>query len=83
MRVGVIHIAKADLVDDPCNKIQLQTELRIYYIYIYIKEVFLHALRQIIIRITIGGRVLKIYIFFCTSLPQLAKANLIEARKST
>ena len=26
-RVGIIQIAKANLVDDPYNKIQLQTEL--------------------------------------------------------
>ena len=39
-RVGIIQIAKANLVDD--NKIQLQTELRIDY---FLQKVFLHALR--------------------------------------
>ena len=28
--MGIIQIAKANLVDDPYNKIQLQTELGIY-----------------------------------------------------
>ena len=30
-RVGIIQIAKANLVDDPYNKIQLQTEFEIYF----------------------------------------------------
>ena len=38
-RVGNIQIAKANLVDDPYNKIELQTELIFFY-----KKIFLHAL---------------------------------------
>jgi len=30
-RVGIIQIAKANLVDDPYNKIQLQTEFKIFF----------------------------------------------------
>jgi len=30
-RVGIIQIAKANLVDDPNNKIQLQTEFKIFF----------------------------------------------------
>ena len=32
-RVGIIQIAKANLVDDPYNKQQLQTELRIAFLF--------------------------------------------------
>ena len=39
-RVGIIQIAKANLVDDPYNKIQLQTEFNFFFL----KKVFLHAL---------------------------------------
>ena len=42
-RVGIIQIAKANLVDDPYHKIQLQTELRIHYF--YKKYFFMHLSR--------------------------------------
>ena len=32
-RVGIIQIAKANLVDDPYNNIQLQTEFEIYFFF--------------------------------------------------
>ena len=40
-RVGIIQIAKANLVDDPYNKIQLQTEFKIFFC---LRKIFLHAL---------------------------------------
>ena len=39
--VGITQIAKANLVDDPCIKIQLQTEYRIYVHIFYIKYFFM------------------------------------------
>ena len=35
----MIQIAKANLVDDPCNKIQLQTELEFFFFF-FIKSIF-------------------------------------------
>ena len=54
-QVGIIQIAKANLVGDP-NKIRLQTEFRIYYfrslwasaIIFYLKKAFFLELRQAI-----------------------------------
>ena len=39
--LGSSKIPKANLVDDPYDKIQLQTEFQIY---LFIKKIFLHAL---------------------------------------